>query len=604
MLAITLSAFLLTPLHGAVPAPAPRLPARTTWASPSLRRSAQPDVRPAVRIQRYLEACEFFGWSGVAIVRHKGRIILHEGFGFSDRAAERPNDQETVFEIASITKPITAAAILTLVEDGSVDLDTSISEYLPDVPKDKVGITVRHLLNHTSGMSRSTGGAGSDIHAAVKSNLSDPTSREPGAAHEYWNGGYALLSAIVELQSGMDYTDFCRERLFAPAKLQHTGFTGDELWTPEQQAVATQGSKALRRASEHPYGDTYDYRYRGMGGIVTSAEELLALGSAILGGKMLKKSTIKEMLTPGDGDYGLGWGVTLTGNGSTRVSHGGDVRGFHSQAMFYPDDRAAIVLLSNVDEVPMWHLSWTIESMLFESSANYPVPPNAEGVATQLDALEGTFHLPTGGTIDVVAHDLGLELIPHGRDAALAISGTPASSATDALCNEALEILAAVREGRPAHIKARLAPRIPASWPGTLVRTIFPAHLKAWGPVESVEVVHCRDANSDHGECILALKHADGTSNLRIAFSGGQLQIFDLKAGAPATNRRFAPLPMKKGRGKAPEFATFAWRAIPGSGPPLPTLSFTMEKRKPTQLILRAAASPRIIATSSPASDR
>lgn len=137
------------------------------------------------RVEDYLELCEIFGWSGVALIAKKRRIVYQRGVGLASREAEQPNDESTVFEIASATKPFTASAILPLAEDRRIDLDASIAEYLPGVPAGKRGITVRHLLAHTSGIPRAAvGGASEDLLAAVESYLGNDSARKPGAAHE------------------------------------------------------------------------------------------------------------------------------------------------------------------------------------------------------------------------------------------------------------------------------------------------------------------------------------------------------------------------------------------------------------------------------------
>jgi hypothetical protein len=221
--------------------------------------------------------------------------------------------------------------------------------------------------------------------------------RLPGAAYEYWNGGYALLAGIVERASGQSFTTFCNEHLFRPAGLERTGFTGDAL-PREVQAVGYDGDTAVRLAAEHPYGSSYGWQYRGMGGIVTSASELHRFVRALESGLVLKPESVRLMQTRVSASYGLGWGVTETKRKTRRISHGGDVRGFHTQLLRFPDEDGVIILLSNVEGVPLWTLAWNLEAELFGGPHSYPVPPAAVPLPEPvLDRLCGTFALPNGG---------------------------------------------------------------------------------------------------------------------------------------------------------------------------------------------------------------
>jgi CubicO group peptidase (beta-lactamase class C family) len=178
---------------------------------------AVPD--PAKEIDAFLARCERFGFSGSVLVVRKGKVLLRHGYGLADRETGARITEDTLFEIASSTKPFTACAVLKLAEAGKLSLDDPIGKHLPGVPDDKQAITIRHLLAHTSGMPRAAGGGGDDPAAAAKAYLSAPAARKPGEAFEYWNGGYALLAALVERASGRSFMDYCRENLFRPAGL-------------------------------------------------------------------------------------------------------------------------------------------------------------------------------------------------------------------------------------------------------------------------------------------------------------------------------------------------------------------------------------------------
>lgn len=256
---------------------------------------------------------------------------------------------------------------------GKLSLDDPISKHLPGVPEEKRAITIRHLLAHTSGMSRMSGGGGSDLEAAVKGYLSKPLARKPGEAFEYWNGGYALLAAIVERAGGGSYMDFCREHL----GLANTGFTGDAGLVG--QAAGYEGERRVRLAAEHPYLN-YGWQYRGMGGIVTSASDLWRFLKAYDGGRILSEESRRLMETAVTANYGLGWGMADTKRGTRRIGHGGDVQGFHTSIERFPAERRAIIVLCNVEGVPAWAITWNVEALLFGEAPPYPMPPDVADV--------------------------------------------------------------------------------------------------------------------------------------------------------------------------------------------------------------------------------
>lgn len=574
--------------------------ALVTVAAPSARAQQPGAARPAglPAVARYLAACERFGWSGVALIARGDAVALHRGYGLADRAAGVTNGPEIAFEIASTTKPFTAAAVLALVEEGKLALDTSIADVLPGVPEDKRGITIRHLLAHTSGMPRAAvGGSGTDLAAAVAGYLATPRVREPGAAHEYWNGGYALLAGVIEAVTEAPYTDYMASRLFARAGLRATGFTGDARWPEARQAVGYAAGAPVRRAAAHPYGGAYGYQYRGMGGIVTTAEDLMRLTRALLDGELLEPETVTEMLTVVDRSYGLGFGRTKTDRGTTRIGHGGDVRGFHTQLQVFPDEDAAVVLLSNVEEVPLWTLAWNVEALLLGGEPPYPMPPAV--LEVEPDALArfaGDYALADAGErITVRVAGGALELTARGLDAAAALTEPPSQAARGALATMR-GLVESVAAGDPGPIATILGERIPESWPEVLVTAIYPEHAAKWGALEGVSPVAVVEPRPGVVEGVLALQHADGLAHVRVVLVNGRLSIFDLRATAPDQRWRFAPAAEGAAGERPDRFVTFRWDALPGraeAARPTPTLRFEPARGEARALVVeRPGAAP------------
>ena len=527
---------------------------------PVLMAQANSGKGKAPECLEYLSRCEAHGWSGAVLVARKGKALVASGHGFADRYQAIPNGPETVFEIASITKVFTATAIMRLQEMGKLEITDSIDKHLPGVPKDKADITIAQLLSHTSGMPRSAvGGRGPDLEAAVAGYLGVPRGNKQGAREEYWNGGYALLSGVVETASGLSYEEFCNTQIFGPAGMERTGFTGRSEVPLAEQAIGYAGDEPLRHASGHPYG-SYGYQYRGMGGIVTSAMDLLHFATALEEGKVIKKKTLQAMETPVTEFRGLGWAITNTTRDTRRIGHGGDVAGFHSYFLRFPDEDVVIAVLSNVDGIPAYPLAWNLESIVFGEEPKYPMPPKVVDLGAEaLDALVGEYELAGrgDGSLVVEREGQGLSIGSFGLGAAQAFlsgsanGGSPGNSLEDEV-RLAKRILKAVEDGDSKWLGKVIADRIPKNWAERLTQSIWPARVKERGPLKGVEVISAERQRAGAVEVLLGLDHGTERFGLRVLMRAGKLEIFDFNGPAMAHVNRFLPT--------SPEsFQTFQW---------------------------------------------
>tara|TARA_R110000868_G_scaffold411617_1_gene706166 strand:- start:249011 stop:250801 length:1791 start_codon:yes stop_codon:yes gene_type:complete len=497
---------------------------------------AQQD-RPA-DVAAYLDRCEAFGWSGAVLVVHEGEVLCNMGFGHANRELGLPNGPETLFEIASLTKIITACAVMSLVEEGKVGLDDSIAAHLPGVPEDKRGITIRHLLTHTSGMPRfGPGGGGDDLELAVGGYLSGPPSSSPGEQSEYWNGGYALLAGIIERVSGETYQRFCERRVFEPAGITRSGFTG-QAFEAHSLATGYNGLIAERTAADHPYA-SYGWHYKGMGGMVTSLNDLHQFVNAYESGKLLQDETVQQMETPADGWYGFGWAITQTDRGTQRIGHGGDVQGFHCYLLRFPDEDTLIVVLSNTDDVPVWKIAWNIESLVFDQPMRTPPPPSFDH-KIDFSNLVGEYESVDGSRL--VVHPIGssLRIGAVGVDAMSAVEPESSGKGASTALALASSILDAVIASNPEEILDHLAPGIPRSWSSTLCTHIWPAHVREHGKFQSVETLGARMIDTDSYEVLFALDHERSPAQLQVIITNGKLQIFDLKGPGIFADKPFA----------------------------------------------------------------
>jgi CubicO group peptidase (beta-lactamase class C family) len=327
-------------------------------------------------IVAFVKRAEALGFSGAVLAARDGKVVAAAGAGHAELAGKVPVTPATLFEIASATKQFTAAAVMRLVQAGKLALDDPIGKHLPDVPANCKAITVRHLLQHTSGIpGTNSQGGGDDVRRVLPVFLRGGPRHEPGTHWEYWNQGYALLSEIVARAAGKSYVAYCEEELFRPAKLRATCFTGDAAPRGATVAVGRSARGPSRSALEHPYG-SYGFQYRGMGGAVTSVWDLWRWDRALRGDDVLGAPAKAKLFEPGLRDYALGWFVKKE-RGRVVQSHGGGVRGFVCDVRRYPDDDGCLFVLCNRDDAPVRDVARAVEAILFGEAKGAVTPPRA-----------------------------------------------------------------------------------------------------------------------------------------------------------------------------------------------------------------------------------
>jgi CubicO group peptidase (beta-lactamase class C family) len=303
---------------------------------------------------------------GVALGIIQGNKIVNlKGYGIADPSG-RAVTAQTPFWLASLAKPVTALAVMQLVEAGKVELDAPVQRYLPYFrladAQASAAITVRHLLNHTSGLSAATGNENYPSHAMLDwtpeqrvRELSDNALAYPvGTTYEYSNVNYAILGLIVETVSGQSFESYVQEHIFNLLDMRHSTFYQTESIPPDS-AAGYQQWFGVPIANYVPYPRSGN----GHGGLIASAEDMTHFMIAQLNeGRygnvtVLSPVGIAEMHTPAarDGDtetfYAIGWEVE-TVNGLTTLSHNGDHGNFHAD-MSLTSDGWGVVMMTNVN---------------------------------------------------------------------------------------------------------------------------------------------------------------------------------------------------------------------------------------------------------------
>ena len=287
----------------------------------------------------------------LAVVK-EGKIIKAKGYGLANVELNVPATTETVYKIGSVSKPIIAMGIMSLIEEGKIGLDDKVSKYLENTPETWKDITLRNLLSHTSGIVREAPGFNPDKVQAdadvIKTAYSEPLHFVAGEKYEYCNVGYFSLAEIIRKVTGKPWGEFLAERIFSPFGMNTTRTTNfSEIIPNRANAYLFQNGK-LSNAEVY-------LALRPSGAFLSTVLDLAKLEAALDSTNFLKSETRKLMWTPfkfnngTDSVYGLGWSIDMV-KGKKRIHHGGSLNGFKSEFARFVDDRITVIILTNLNE--------------------------------------------------------------------------------------------------------------------------------------------------------------------------------------------------------------------------------------------------------------
>jgi serine beta-lactamase-like protein LACTB, mitochondrial len=320
---------------------------------------------------------------GAAVVLD-GEPVWSSGFGMADLENSSPATSSTLFRLGSISKPITAVAILQLNERGKLDLDAPVQKYCPAFPKKDSPITTRELLGHLGGIRHYNPDGKGDIpedsarhFASMEESLqifaSDPLVAKPGTAFHYSTYGYTLLGCVLEGAASGKYVDYVRENVFKPAGMAQTQ-ADDFFWVIPHRSRWYHKDKAglVRNAGVLDSS----YKIPG-GGLISSADDMARFEAVILADKLLQRPTRDLMWTSlktVDGKptgYGLGWGL-VDKFGVHILAHTGGQQGTSTAFAVVPERRAGVVVLANMDNVDSGRLADEILKIVLDLKDSTP----------------------------------------------------------------------------------------------------------------------------------------------------------------------------------------------------------------------------------------
>lgn len=310
--------------------------------------------------------------AAVLVVRN-GKPIFRRGYGVTDLRTLRPIDAHTNFRLASFTKQFTAACIMLLVHDGKLHYDDHLTDIFPEFPAYGKSITVRNLLNHTSGLPDYEDLLTKQypdtleekipqiLDAGVLKLLEQQSNGKfaPGSHWDYSNSGYAVLAMIVEKVSGKSYGHFLHDRIFVPLRMNHTlAYEKGKNEVPHRAYGHTQEKTVWRETDQSPTSAVL-----GDGGIYSSLDDLKKWDRALREHTLLTEAEMQPALIPAqptdgpakfpDGpvvSYGFGWFVDPY-RGHTRMSHNGETIGFRTTIQRFPNDKLTVIVLANRTDI-------------------------------------------------------------------------------------------------------------------------------------------------------------------------------------------------------------------------------------------------------------
>lgn len=449
----------------------------------------------------------------VAVARD-GEILFQEGYGVADAEMGVAATPATVYRIGSITKQFTAAAVMELVDRGRLSVSDSIGRFFDEVPPDKRGITIHHLLTHTSGLDAVTAGDFDFLarEEIVERAMASELLWEPGTRYRYSNLGYSLAGAIVEVATGEDYERWLRDNLFRPSGMFETGYLLPE-YEPVRVATGYRGSERWGTVIERLSPDLGpSWVLRANGGIHTTLHDMhrwvqavgvmdaddgeqrgsgRAAGSARA--HLLSRESRERMFAPhadeGFGSYyGYGWVVDTTARGTPIVWHDGGNGILHADLRIFPAEGVETFMMTSTADLPATDLLSQVNAVLFGEEV--AMPPAVEAVSVppdELGALTGTYRLDGGGMLEVRSIGSGLVVHSYGQEAVDALwRGEPSGSVDYAELNRsAVRFARAFGRGDYAGMRALMGPDTPEE----PYRDVRERMLGTLGPLEEVQAL-------------------------------------------------------------------------------------------------------------------
>ncbi len=305
-------------------------------------------------------------FNGVILLAKEGKPVFYKAFGLRDYASHTPLKKNDVFELASISKQFTAFIIISLQQQGLIQYEDLVEKFV-DIPYK--GITIRHLLTHTSGLPDyqqimdqhwdKKKVAGNPEILEYLNRYHPPKLFEPGEKYNYSNTGYVLLASVAEKASGKDFVELCRSRIFQPLKMKATDIRSPSMKKSAMNFTAghiyVDSLHRYVRADSFPWTDYTIWlgNRKGPGRVSSVATDLLIWDQALNSNSFISQQALAEAFKPmklNDGsfsNYGFGWDIRNDAEYGRIVLHNGSNPGYSTEIIRYIDRKKTLIILSN-----------------------------------------------------------------------------------------------------------------------------------------------------------------------------------------------------------------------------------------------------------------
>ncbi|PHN07354.1 serine hydrolase [Flavilitoribacter nigricans] len=345
-------------------------------------------------------------FSGSVLVARGDQVLFSKGFGEAAIEYGVPITPTTKFRIGSITKQFTAMAVMKLVEEGKIDLEAPIVDYLADYPEE-IGkkVSIHHLLTHSSGIPSYTGMAEIMKHRGsmeeapedfIKNFWDKELEFKPGSEFKYNNSGYYLLGMIIEKVSGVPYDEYLKQNIFDPLGMKNSGFE-------HYRDVIPNMAEGYAAVGDYPEkaGNIVTDMAGAAGALYSTTEDLLRWHRALLEKKIVSEAAYEKIFTPFLNNYGFGWTIEER-SGKTVYSHSGGIDGFRSMGILMPEEKLSVIVLANLESANSTRVAQDMAKMYLGEEVEMPKELEVVEVGPEiLEKYAGTYNLFPGFDIEI-----------------------------------------------------------------------------------------------------------------------------------------------------------------------------------------------------------
>ena len=362
---------------------------------------------------------KLYKFNGSALVAKNGVVLLNKGYGYRNATDKVANNEQTIFQLGSVTKQFTSAVILKLQEEKKLSVSDKLSKYFPGYPKGD-SITIEQLLTHTSGIYNYTNDGKFMANEVTKSANREmmmalfkdkPLDFSPGSSWSYSNSGYSLLGYIIEAVTKKPYEQAVRKYIFTPLKMTHSGFDFTHLKSNEK-AIGYFKLNDKEKVEAPIVDSSVSF---SAGAIYSTIGDLYLWHKALQKNSILSREQQEKAYTPVKNRYGYGWSIDSI-EGKRRVSHGGGIHGFITTIARVPEDDICIVLLSNASNTTVGEISKSIFAILY--GKEYELPKERTEIKLPEEKLKeyvGEYELNKDLHVVISLKEGALVAIPTGQ---------------------------------------------------------------------------------------------------------------------------------------------------------------------------------------------